>query len=94
MKGITSGNRCPSCKGLYSDDEYSFTEDLCFSCLYPQVSSKRPAEMSHDYGDARNETSERWMLDNLLKIPEKQSKASVKAYNKYKNKKLYKGDIS
>lgn len=87
---IKATNQCPRCHGEYSDDEYSIEDDECLFCLFPETSGRRPVPMNHTYGVPKNETDERKLLDDLEYVPEKQSKASKKAYNNYKNRKYYK----
>lgn len=80
-------NRCPVCHGMFNDDEFSFDDDLCLYCLFPQAGKSRPADIN-ELG--QNYTKERYLLDNLDNINEKQSEKAEKKRITYKNRKLYK----
>ena len=83
-------NKCPKCHADYPDDEYSFDDDHCLYCLFPEASRSMPAPISHDKGYAQNVTDERELLDNLDNTPEKQSKQANDSYKEYQNRKAYK----
>jgi len=90
QKSITKSYRCPECSGSYPLEEFSLKEDLCLTCLYPQASGKRILHLNFDYGDPKNISDERILLDNLPNISEKQGPVAAKSLDRYKNRKLYK----
>jgi hypothetical protein len=91
MKGLEKAtNQCPRCHGEFTDDEYDSEEDLCLFCLFPETSGAAAPLINYDYGFPRNITPERYVLDNLDRIDEKQSKRAQKEREAYKNRKLYK----
>lgn len=88
--GLSDKYSCYKCGGSFTKDEFDIEEDICTFCLFPEAAKGKSAEIGYEYGDAKNKTNQRAMLDNLDYIPEKQSKQAKEAYTKYKNRNLYK----
>lgn len=65
MKGIREDFRCPECGLVVDGDSFDEDEDLCYSCLFPELSDRRPAEFSRVNGFPENRTLEGQRLDSL-----------------------------
>jgi len=91
MKGmLPEDGTCSKCGLTFSPDEFNYDEDLCNSCLFPEMARSLPIELSYAEGEGKNVTTDRKLLDNLDYTPERQSEKAEKSLNKYKNRKLYK----
>ena len=77
MLSIRENIRCPKCHSESISDNYDYEQDLCYSCLYPEMSKSRPAPFEYSTGNAKNRTEEGQLLDNLPYLKEKQSKAAT-----------------
>lgn len=73
MKGILGDITCPECGRRVHDKEFDEYEDVCIYCLYEGIAVSLPVKINHRYGDERNTTAERELLDNLEHIPIKKS---------------------
>lgn len=91
MMGLGRLYSCYKCGGSFSSEDFDLEEDICSFCLFPETARSRPAEIGHKEGVPKNTTNQAKMLSELDYIPEKQSKQSKEAFNKYKNSKAYKG---
>lgn len=68
VKGIpVAWNRCSMCNGLYDDDYYDFKEGACLYCLFPETFALPERLVS----EGKLVPEERYVLDNLDKIPSK-----------------------
>ena len=73
MKGMKKEMyQCSKCHAWFNKDEFSLEDDMCDYCLFPEIEKGRPKDISRKYGDPKNVTKERELLDNLQYIPEKQ----------------------
>jgi len=73
MKGILGDLVCSKCGGRFHDNEFDEQEDMCHYCLFDGVSGAMPVGINHRYGDERNITPERELLDNLDHTPIKKT---------------------
>ena len=82
--------KCDKCHGHFPKEEFCENEDICLYCAFPETNAGFYAPFNHDNGFPRNETRERYILDNLDNIPEKQSEQAQKKHEDSENRKLYK----
>ena len=84
MKGIRQENKCPECGAIFKDEEYDFEDDMCLYCKYPETMKHKSVPYDYTTGVARNRTIEGQVLDNIERIPNKQSIQSEIRRSKYK----------
>lgn len=79
--------RCGSCGRMVDLVDYYELSDECVYCLFPEAGGSMPVLMDYSEGDAKPITSERWVLDNLDRIPEVQGRVASERRDNYKRQK-------
>lgn len=91
MKGIIPPTcHCDVCNTEYPVEEFDLEEDQCLYCLFPETAKSLPVPFVREDGVPRNVTNQRLLLDELEYIPEVQSEAARKSFNRFKERKYVK----